>query len=90
MYSEMKGNSQVLIKCHFSDTSTNVTQDNHLLTCVVCLCESNAVCCFSFAEVVADETPAVDAVLKADTKRLALLEEVCVYHHVNMTVLGSA
>ena len=29
------------------------------------------------AEVVADDTPAVDAVLKADTKRLALLEEVC-------------
>jgi len=28
-------------------------------------------------EVVADDTPAVDAVLKADTKRLALLEEVC-------------
>ena len=33
-------------------------------------------CCFSCTEVVADDTPAVDAVLKADTKRLALLEEV--------------
>ena len=28
-------------------------------------------------EVAADDTPAVDAVLKADTKRMALLEEVC-------------
>lgn len=30
---------------------------------------------FVFTEVVADETPAVQAVLKADTKRLKLLEE---------------
>ena len=30
-------------------------------------------------EVVADDTPAVDAVLKADTKRLELLEEVIAY-----------
>ena len=32
---------------------------------------------FSYADVEADNTPAFDAVLKADTKRLALLEEVC-------------
>lgn len=30
---------------------------------------------FTLTEVVADETPAVQAVLKADTKRLKLLEE---------------
>ena len=29
------------------------------------------------AEIVADDTPAVQAVLKADKKRLALLSEVC-------------
>lgn len=32
--------------------------------------------CFCFAEVAADDTPAVEAVLKADKKRLALLAEV--------------
>lgn len=32
---------------------------------------------YCHVEVAADDTPAVDAVLKADTKRMALLEEVC-------------
>lgn len=31
--------------------------------------------CFCLLEVVADDTPAVQAVLKADTRRLKLLEE---------------
>ena len=31
---------------------------------------------YCYVEVVADDTPAVEAVLKADTKRVALLEEV--------------
>lgn len=49
------------------------------------LCRFSAVCpllspidsveCFCLLEVVADDTPAVQAVLKADTRRLKLLEE---------------
>lgn len=32
---------------------------------------------FNFPDVQADETPAFDVVLKADTKRMELLEQVC-------------
>ena len=50
----------------------------HVFACAcTCKCVDHTVIPFLLiSEVVADDTPAVDAVLKADTKRLELLEEV--------------
>ena len=43
---------------------------------IVCVSEvSGQPCVFLFAEVIADATKAIDSVLKADTKRIELLEE---------------
>ena len=45
---------------------------------LICYCKS-LYCLFLSSDVEADNTPAFDAVLKADKKRLALLEEVCLF-----------
>lgn len=54
----------------------NATQKcSHLAQDLESVVLSLTVALLVFTEVVADETPAVQAVLKADTKRLKLLEE---------------
>ena len=43
---------------------------------VSCINQPSLICCCVSADVQADDTPAFDSVLKADTKRLSLLDEV--------------